>query len=172
MKSLLFVIPSIGLALISFSCQHSGLSTLDYDKLNYDTNKIVIFKWDTAKYIFPDNSKPLPLTQKDLKIVDSLLTDAIDSFNIRISPELYGSFENRVPIENFIIEHDKYKYQYFPFKDVNGQRIIDIIGFSTDFQPWRTKVYLGRLHYGISKMELKVNLSETSREKLYTGDYG
>lgn len=140
--------------------------------MNYDTNRIAIFRWDTANYQFPANSDPLPLTQEDLRIVDSLFKDAVDSFNMQISPRMVESFDNKVALDSFIIKRGKYKYQYFPFKNVNGQRVMTIIGFSTDFEQWKKKVYQPRLDYGMRMLELKVNLTERTRDNLRSGDFG
>src|SRR5687768_4522990 len=101
------------LVLFTYSCRQSKPGTLDYYKLSYDTNRISIFKWDTTKYVFPINSDPLPLTQEDLFVIDSLLKNAIDSFNHTISPGLYQAFDGKVPIDSFIIKQEKYKYQFF-----------------------------------------------------------
>ena len=145
------------LVLTIYSCRQSKPGTLDYEKLNHDTNRISIFKWDTAVYIFPNNSDPLPLTQEDLFTIDSFLKDAIDTFNITISSKLYQAFDGKVPIDSFIIKKEKYKHQFFPYRDVNGQRIVAIIGFYDNFYPWKTKIYFGKQHYGMRKTELKVN---------------
>lgn len=126
----------------------------------------------TTKHQFPTNSDPLPLTQADLRIVDSLLKDAVDSFNTQISPRMVQSFDNKVALDSFIIKEEKYKYQYFPYKDVNGQRIVTVIAFSTEFQPWKTEVYQAGLHYGMRKLEFKVNLSERTHEEIRSGDFG
>lgn len=172
MKPLLIAISLIGMALCSPSCQHTDSGTLDYARLTYDTNRIAIFKWDTTKYLFPNNSEQMALTQEDLIVVDSLLKDAVDSFNTSISLGLYQKFDSKVPLDSFIIKQDKYRYQYFPFKDVNGQRVITIIGFYTNFQQWKTEVYQPRQHYGMHMLELKVNLSEKNRDNLHSGNFG
>ena len=172
MKPLLIALFFIGLTTFTFSCKQTSSTTLDYSKLQFDTNHIAIFKWDTTKYVFPTNSDPLPLTQQDLFVIDSLLMDAIDSFNHTISPGLFQSFDGKVPLDTFIIKQDRYRYQYIPFRDVNGQRIVSVIGFSTDFQPWKTEVYRAGLHYGMRKIELKVNLSEKTRVNIWSGDFG
>jgi len=172
MKPLLIALFFIGLTTLTFSCKQTNSATFDYDKLQFDTDRIVIFKWDTTKYVFPSNSDPLPLTQRDLFVVDSLLKDAVDSFNHTISPGLFQAFDGKVPLDTFIIKHEKYRYQYIPFKDLNGQRIISVIGFSKDFKPWKTEIYRAGLHYGMLMLELRVNLSENSRENIRSGDFG
>jgi hypothetical protein len=172
MRTFLTAIIFISVTVNSFSCKHANNGTLEYSKLNYDTNRISILNWDTTKYPFPKNSDPLPLTQEDLKITDSLLRDAIDSFNVNISPGLYQAFDRKFAIDSFIIKQERYRYQYFPIKDVNGQRVVTIIGFSTDFQPWKAEVYIPRMHYGMRMLELKVNLSEKARDNLRSGDFG
>jgi hypothetical protein len=172
MKPLLIAFFLIGLTPLTFSCKQTNTATLAYERLNYDTNRIAIFKWDTTKYQFPANSDPLPLTQEDLEIADSLLKDAVDSFNMQISPRMYQLFDSKVPLDSFIIKQEKYKYQYFPSKDVNGQRVMTIIGFSTGFEQWKKEVYQPRLHYGMRMLELKVNLSEKTRDNIRSGDFG
>ena len=154
------------------SCRPIQTGTLDYDTLNYDTNRVALFLWDTTKYVFPNNSDPLPLTQNDLSVTDSFLKNAIDSFNAVRSPELYQSFGKVAPLDSFTIDPTKYKTQFFPYKDVNGERIVLVIGFNINFASWKTDVYIGRLHYGIHKFELKVNLSRKVHSDIQTGDYG
>lgn len=172
MKHLQIVLFYISLAVLTYSCKETNPATLDYERLTFDTNRIAIFKWDTMKYQFPNNSDPLPLTQEDLKVVDSLVKDAVDSFNTQISPGLYQAFDSKIPLDSFIIRHEKYKYQYFPFNDVGRQRVMTIIGFSTDFEHWKKDVYQPRLHYGIRMLELKINLSEKARNNIHSGDFG
>src|SRR5690606_29967808 len=116
----------------------------------YDSTKVAIFSWDTTKYVFPPNSDPLPLTQSDLFILDSLLKDALDSFNIVRAPNFYLSFDKIAPVDSFTIDPTKYKTQFFPYKDVNGQRVVLVIGFNDNFERWQTDVYEPRHnHYGI-----------------------
>jgi len=172
MERLLIPLACFSLTVLAFSCKESSTVTLDYQSLNYDTGRIAIFKWDTTKYQFPGNSDPLPLTQEDLKVVDSLLKDAVDGFNTEISAGLYRSFNGRVPVDSFIIRPEKYKLQYFPFRDVNGERIITIVGFSTNFEGWKKKAYLPKLHYGISMFELNVNLTLKTRDNIRSGSFG
>jgi hypothetical protein len=173
MKLLSFGLGIISLLTITTSCKQIKTSTLNYKSLNYDTNKVAIFQWDTTKYVFPNNSDPLPLSQSDLYIVDSLLKNAIDSFNSSTAQALYLSFDKVHPVDSFTINPTRYKTQFFPYKDVNGQRIMLIIGFSDNFDAWLTQVYESRLdHYGITKSMLKVNLSEKSRENIIPGSYG
>lgn len=172
MRLSLIAISFVSLTITKVSCKETNSATLDYGRLNYDTSRIAIFKWDTSKYRFPGNSDPLPLTQEDLKIVNSLVKDAVDSFNVAISPRLYQSFDSKIPLDSFIIRQEKYKYQYFPFKDVNGQRVMTIVGFSTGFEQWKEEIYQPRLHYGMRMLELRVNLTERTRDNIRSGDLG
>ena len=172
MRPSFYALSFVHFILILTSCGQNSSPTLDYNKLAYDTNKITIFQWDTSKYFFPDNSNPLPLTREDLIIIDSLIKDAIDSFNHEISPRLYQAFDKKVPLDSFIIRESRYKYQYIPYKEVNGERIISIIGFLTDHPSWRTEIYRPRLHPGMRMLNLKINLTLTSRDDLRLGDFG
>ncbi|MEJ0101614.1 MAG: hypothetical protein WDO19_03200 [Bacteroidota bacterium] len=115
---------------------------------------------------------PLPLSQADLFTVDSFLKDAIDSFNINISPEIHHIAGESVSIDSFIIKPEKYRYQYFPYRDVNGEKIIFVSGFTSKLKTWNTKPFIPKLHFGLTYMELKVNLSTRRRDNLRSGDYG
>ncbi|MFL5740423.1 MAG: hypothetical protein ACJ75B_09420 [Flavisolibacter sp.] len=171
MKPILIALCVICGGFLLFSCRQNNLVTLNYQTLKYDTNRIVIFKWDTTKYS-AYNSDPLPLNQGDLGVIDSLVKDAVDSFNSRISRSLYQAFDGKVPLDSFVIQLDKYRFQYFPVKDVNGHRVVKIIGFSTVYPQWKKEVYHRRLHYGIGMFQLKLNLSEKSRNDLRSGNFG
>jgi hypothetical protein len=158
---------------VQFYCGHTELSTFDYSRLSYDINKIAIFGWDTTKYVFPSNSDPLPLSQSDIALIDSLLTDAIDSFNATTALGLYHAFEELQPAESFKIDLRIYKRQLFPYKDVNGKRVVVIFGFNDEFERWRSELYFpARDHYGIKMFELNLNLSDTTRNNVRTGSYG
>jgi len=150
-------------------CRQAGPGTFDYDKLNYDSSRIAIFKWDTAKWKFPGNSVPIKLTQEDLAFCDSMLREAIDSFNRHISPGLYEAFNRSRPIDSFIIKKEKYRYQYFPFGDVNGHHRLSIIGFSTNFQRWKTEVYQPGIHCGMNMLRMEIYLTERDRSSLASG---
>jgi hypothetical protein len=172
MRQILMIAFPIFLIGIIASCRNKNVGTLNYQTLAYDTDKIAIFQWDTSKYEFPKNSDPLPLEQTDLMIIDSFIKDAIDSFNRTRSIGLYEDFNRKISIDSFTIKKEKYKCQYIPFKDVNGQRIVLVIGFSAEFPPWKTILYAGPLHYGIRRFELKLNLSDKTWTDLQTGSYG
>lgn len=131
------IIPII--LVLFISCGSTNGPTLDYSKLSYDTSRITIFQWDTTKRKFLPNSDPLPLAQQDLFVVDSLLRIAIDSCNAGISARFPGAYL-------YTIHQEKYKYQYFPYENVNGKRIISIYGSIP--------------HYSRPHLELEINLSD------------
>ena len=67
---LVLTILSFSLIVIGFSCKNPENGTYNYKELQFDTNKIAIFKWDSLLYTFPKYSEPLPLTNDDIKIVE------------------------------------------------------------------------------------------------------
>lgn len=172
MKLSLIVSNLFYLPVILLSCKERSTGSLNYHKLKYDTNRIAIFQWDTSKYVFPNNSDPLPLTQEDIFLIDSLLQAAIDTFNINFSQKLFHSFNSKVPLETFVVKREKYKYQFFPYKDVNGQRLVLVVGFLGEFQTWKNEFYMGQNHYGMNRLELTINLSEKTSDYLRTADFG
>ncbi len=160
------------LSLTIFACRQNSNMTYDYTSLSVDTSNTIIFKWDGTLYTFTNFSEPLALSNDDIKLADSLLNDAVDKFNKTNSKGLYQAFNKQVPIDSFIIDLSKYKRQFFPYRDVNGQRVFYLVCFSKTFPEWRNKIYHGGLHYGITKFTLRVNLSDRKADELSTGSYG
>jgi len=142
MRHLPLIICFVSCLAVTFSCNFKNNDTLEYSRLQYDTSSLILFKWDTIKYTFPKNSDPLPLTQDDIVVTDSILKVAVDSFNKTQSPGLYESFNKQVPMETFIINLNGYKRQYFPYRDVNGQKIIYITCFCDKFKGWKKRFTL------------------------------
>jgi hypothetical protein len=159
------------LSLALLSCGQKDTATFEYATLDYDTSCIRIFDYDTGFYSFPKYSRPIALTQKDLVLADSLLRQAALEFNAQESERLFESFGGNVSIEYFIIDLSRYKRQYFPYKDSNGQRILKLTCFSRPFAAWKKQEYW-RLHGGIEILELRINLTEGKLVDFYTGGYG
>src|SRR4051812_16060331 len=86
-----------------FSCNQNATEAYNYSLLQVDTNKIYIFKWDSTLYTFPIFSEPLALTNDDIKLVDSLLVDAVKKFNETDSKRFYESFNKQFSIDSFTI---------------------------------------------------------------------
>ena len=57
------------------------------------------------------------------------------------------------------------------YPDVNGEKIISIIGFTANFPKWKTDVYRGRLHGGIHRIQTSLNLSRRFIDEITTGGY-
>jgi len=155
-----------------FSCRQNAKDTFDYRLLQIDTNCVKVFKYDSALYTFPRFSEPLPLTNDDIKLVDSLLLDAVQKFNQTNSVGLYESFNKQVSIDSFTIDLTKYKRQYFPYKDNNGQKIFQIICFTKTLYNWKEKVYSGGRHGVLSKFTLRVNLTEKKADEFSIDGFG
>src|SRR4030095_9313967 len=155
----------------TFSCRQNASGTFNYASLNFDTNKITIFNWDSLLYTFPKYSEPLALTNDDIKLVDSLLVDAVEKFNRTDSKGLYESFNKQFSIDSFTIDLSRYKRQYFPYKDNNGQRVFQLVCFSLQFPEWRSKIYYRGVHGGISKFTLRINLSDKKADEFSIGGY-
>ncbi|HEY1872434.1 MAG TPA: hypothetical protein VGG71_15325 [Chitinophagaceae bacterium] len=158
--------------LVIYSCQEITKETFDYRSLQFDTNRISIFNWDSTMYSFAKYSEPLYLTNDDISLTDSLLKDAVDEFNKTQSEGFFKAFNEQVPIDSFKIDLARFKRQYFPYRDSNGKRVLHLICFSKEFPEWRSKVYHGGVHAGISIFFLRINLSDRKSDEFSTGGYG
>jgi hypothetical protein len=156
----------------AYSCRQGGNVTYDYSSLKIDTQKIAIFEWDTTLRVFPKFSEPLTLTGNDVRLVDSLLIDAVSLFNKTYRQGLYESFNKQVSIDSFTIDLSKYTRQYFPYRNNNGKRIIELTCFSGAFPAWRRKIYPSGFYGVISKFTLRVNLSDRKAGEFSLGAIG
>lgn len=164
------IFPFFLIMLTAAFCKQAISGTYDYSSLKFDSNKINIFRWDSSQNSFPKFSEPLALTNYDLQLTDSLLTVALATFNQTKSKALYESFNRKIPIDSFKIDQSKYKRQYFPYKDNNGQRTLELICFSCPFPEWRQNIYYAGVGAGIKAFRLMVNLSNKTYE-LSCGSY-
>ncbi len=154
------------------SCRQNVSGSYDYSSLKFDTSKINIFQWNSSLSAFPKYSERLFLTNDDINIADSLLTVAVDSFNQTKSKLIYESFNRKIPIDSFKIDLTKFKRQYFPYKDNNGERILQLVCFPGIFPPWRNKVYnYHKYREGFTVFRLKVNLSKRTADHSLFGGY-
>lgn len=176
MRPTLFTIGFLAVILVSCS-EHATKGTYDYDKLNYDTSRIAIFKWDTTGFDFPKNSEPLPLIQEDVKTIDSLLRISVDSFNKNQTAhlkELNDAFDNKVKPEDFLINLKEYKRQYLPYVDNNGQKIVWVNCFCTrwrSYERWRKYLIIIE-DGGPCYFNVKVNLTTKDYHDFYANGYG
>lgn len=165
-----------GLILITFtiSCGQSESNTLDYSFLSYDTSSIAIFDWDSALFKLVTYAEPLALTNDDLRLAGSIFIDAVHVFNEKQAIRLYEDFGKAVAMENFVINISKYKRQYYPYSDVNNQRLLYVVCFSTGFANWKTEKYhIARLHGGMTEFSLIINLSTKIAEQFQSiGGWG
>jgi hypothetical protein len=145
--------------------------------LNYDTAVIAIFKWDASKYYsFPRNSDPISLTQDELVLMESIFTSAVTEYNDRVRPLLPRLYETlgRKDSTLILINFKEYKRQYFPYKDVNGERIVYINCFCEkygEFRHWREVEELvddgGNCYF-----QLKINLTQKKYIDFFVNGYG
>jgi hypothetical protein len=147
--------------------------------LSYDTSVIAIFKWDPGKYYsFPKNSDSTVLSQQELNDVDSLFKSAVKTYNDEQRqrlPRLYKSFQIQ-DSSQFLLDISKYKRQYFPFENVNGERIVYINCFCIDkfhspYPDWKTvEVFVD--DGGSCYFNLKVNLATKKWSDFWVNGYG
>ena len=170
---------TVGLLLFQlFSCSQKAAKPLKKPTaLIYDTSVIAIFKWDTAKYYsFPKNSDSTVLSEEDLDEVDSLFRSAVRAYNDEkrpLLPQFYKNFGIRDSTQ-ILIDLKTYKRQYFPFEDVNGERVVFINCFCTR---WRKAPYWKTIEETVDDggpcyFHLTVNLSKKIWSDFMANGYG
>jgi hypothetical protein len=96
--------------------------TASTKKLIFDTTKIAILPIDTTnKWVFKDVS-PLQLTDQDLHSIDTLLKDCL---------KIHNSKQDSTYEYSEYIDLKKYRRQYVPFVDSNGDKKVYVNCFCT-----------------------------------------
>jgi hypothetical protein len=153
---------------VLYSCgQTSNKKQYLPDKTNLqiiDTANIAILpftKWNT--HIFK-NSKPVPLTETEIRRIDSLLKQCVDSFNLK-QLSMFGSASN-IDAQNIVIDISKYKRQYFPVMNQKGETEVWVNCFCNDLDlDWKKEVVVG-VDGGICFFNVIINLSTGKFYKL------
>lgn len=132
-------------------------------KVAFDTTKIVILPLDTSYYQF-NASKATVLSEKDLKLTESILIKCIDNNNNQ------GS--NRHVFE--YIDLGKYKRQYMPFQNKRGEKVVWVNCFcisNMDFPDWKKAIVIVD-DGGSCFFNVIINLTTKKYEHLFINGYG
>jgi len=154
------------------SCRQKNSSTKGNNSLNYDTTVIAILNYDTAHYWTPQNSSIASLTQSDIDLIDSLLNTCVVTYNKEQSDNMEKLPKEYQQPEFVLIDSlKKYKRQYLPYIDSNGQKTVWINCFCTGSVYWKTQVFSVK-DGGKCFFNLKVNLTTKTCLDLYVNGYG
>jgi hypothetical protein len=154
------------------SCGQNKSSTKTFDttaiqQLYFDTNKIAVLPIDTSDHYLFKDAKKMQLTNQDLKTVDKLLNECIQTHNLK---------QDTTKEFNEFIDLKKYKVQYIPFISSKGQRKVYVNAFCNyywNFDSTGWKKYVVQVDDGGSCFfHLTINLTENKYEEFYTNGYG
>jgi hypothetical protein len=158
--------------IVAVSCGQNKSSTKTFDtttiqQLSFDTNKISVLPIDTSDYYLFKDANKMQLTNQDLKTVDKLLNECIQTHNLK---------QGTTKEFNEFIDLKKYKIQYIPFMSSNGQRKVYVNAFCNyywNFDSIGWKKYIVQVDDGGSCFfHLTINLKENKYEEFYTNGYG
>ena len=156
------------LSSIAFACgQHHVSKKADSDRnepLSYDTGRIAILSIDTTNtWVFKD-ATAIHLTNQDLQTTERLLKDCINVHNL--GQDTTNEFSEYIDLK-------KYKLQYIPFLDSNGDKKVYINGFcglDWEFGYWK-QTLVQVMDGGSCFFHLSVNLTKKKYEQLFTNGY-
>lgn len=167
---------NLSLALLIFfeaiSCRQNKSSNKTPDttakqQLSFDTSKIAILPIDTSDHWLFKDADPMRLTNQDLKSLDKLFNDCIQTHN---------SKQDSTKEFNEFIDLRKYKIQYVPFISSKGEKKVYVNAFCNhywNFDSTGWKKYLISVNDGGSCFfHLTINLTENKYENFYTNGYG
>jgi hypothetical protein len=130
----------------------------------YDTSVIAILPIDTNYHWLFKNVTSVKLTNKDLEIVDVILTSSIKLHNYK---------QDTTKEFNEYIDLKKYKRQYVPFVNSKGEKKVYINCFCTSdwsFDNWK-KSLVQVDDGGSCFFQVTINLTTAECEKLFTNGY-
>jgi len=166
-----------------FSCGHKEkratenktLVETKIDTISIDTSSIGIIEFDTTYHWLFKNANQTGLTASELKKIERILTDSLIKYNSEQQLQ-YIEISKKYPNEkfnlsNFIIELDKYKRQYVPVINEQGEKEVWVNCFCGKWgENGRTEI-LEVEDGGNCYFNLKINLtSETIYDFMINGD--
>jgi len=144
---------------------NSITDTIPKIQFHLDTSIIAILPVDkTITWLFKD-AKAMDLTDQDLSKVDQLLPSCINTHNAKQdSTKRFSEF----------IDLKKYKRQYIPFIDSNGEKKVYVNCFCIldwSFDYWK-KTLVQVDDGGSCFFQLVINLTKLNYEQFLTNGYG
>jgi hypothetical protein len=116
------------------SIQPNKIDTAAGTRFSIDTNKIAILSSEKIDFFGLKDSIPAKLTNADLILIDTFLTSSVRDHNSGIdSTKLYEDY----------IDLKKYKRQYVPYINSNGEKIVFINCFCNGIDnsdTWKKKL--------------------------------
>ena len=126
------------------------------EKIQIDTSKIAVLKYDVSFFVSNDQSKPANLSEDDLIKVEKILHNFISDYNAEQNSK---SPESKRITEHFLINLNRYKRQYFALLNAKGEKEIWINCFCKDNSlDWKTEKVIVK-DGGNCYFNLKVNLT-------------
>jgi hypothetical protein len=155
------------LLIFSLTCFFAsyGQTIIKVKSTSVDSTKIAILSSELIqKYIFQKECKEAKLTDNDAIIVDSLLKKCIDKYNVEAEKEfkqIVGENSNYKPNkEDFVIDIEKYKRQYFVITNSKGEKEVWVNCFCNSWKKdWRKELIRVK-DGGNCYFQVKVNLTK------------
>ncbi|RZJ14962.1 MAG: hypothetical protein EON51_19015 [Acinetobacter sp.] len=157
------------LACCFFSCRERT----NLDKVRIPDRQIAVDITDDKQYIAilnnKDDSKDIELNHKQLILLDSLINEAVNEYNVSNKLAFQKKKKKYIDIHSktkeFVINLKDYKRQYFPILNKQGEKevVINCFCYVSDNNNWKTEEVVvndgGKCYFN-----LKINLQT---EKYY-----
>jgi hypothetical protein len=161
---------SICLIISSLGCikPSNDEGTVIKNNITVDTSLIAVIPFNTYQTWIFNDCRSSKLNSTEIEKIETLFIECIDDFNLR-AEKRFDKLNNKHPEyhfnkSDFIINVKKYKRQYFPVINNQGEKEVWINCFCTDvekvmkFQNWKT-VQLSVKDGGNCFFNFKVNLT-------------
>ena len=145
------------------------------DTISVDTSSIAIIPFDTTYHWLFKGAKQTELNASELKKIERMLTDSLMKYNSEQRLQ-YEEISKKYPNEtfslsNFIIELDKYKRQYIPVINEQGEKEVWINCFCGNWGEIGKTEILEVEDGGNCYFNLKINLTtKTIYDIMVNGD--
>ena len=145
------------------STEHKTVVESKIDKVIIDTSSIVIIEFDTTYHWLFKSAKQSELDSEDLYQIEKLLADSLMKYNNQQKIQFEEISKNypdeNFNLTNFIIELDKYKRQYVPVINEQGEKEVWINCFCGKWNKNGKKEMLIVNDGGNCYFNLKINLT-------------
>lgn len=140
----------IGISLFIYACSQSrnkkSFPNKSTTKASPDTSVYAIFELD-SNFWHLRNNKPSDLNSNELIMIDTLLANCIDAYNL-VQEQYVKDIKKKYPLRkidktNFIIDLPSYKRQYIPTINAKGEKEVWVNCFcNAEYFPWRKSLVI------------------------------
>jgi hypothetical protein len=165
----LLIILTLTFCLISCGqTRQNNAQTRNTSLISVDTSVIAVLPFDTTQTWIFKECKQESLSTTDFEIIDSLLTQCVDTYN----KEQEIRYKENKPVKNYLLDLKTHKRQYIAVINDKGEREVWVNCFCRTWdRNWKKEIIMVE-DGGVCYFNLKINLTNKKYYELMVNGIG